>query len=901
VKRIISLLLASSAFLASPAFTQPATQADTVDPSLPTQLPRTAIPHHYTLTVTPHADRLTFDGRVAIDLDVIKPTRELTLNAADLKFTSALLTGVNARGSVTARVNLNSEAQTATLSFQEALLPGAYRLDIAYSGKINTQANGLFALDYKNAEGKDARSLFTQFEAADARRFVPSWDEPDYKAKFDLTVRVPANQMAVSNMPAAESRPIGGGLKEVRFQTTPTMSSYLLFFATGDFGRVTKPSAGKEVGVVMSRGNESKAGLALDAEALILPYYNDYFGTPYPLPKLDNVAGPGQSQFFSAMENWGAIFTFERSLLVDPSITSEADRQRVFGTEAHEMAHQWFGDLVTMAWWDDLWLNEGFASWMADKTTEHFHPDWGADVDHVAAREAAMNLDSFATTHPIVQQVRTVEQANQAFDTITYSKGESVLAMLEGFAGPDTWRTGIRDYIARHAYQNSRTEDLWASMERVGAAGLATIARDFTNQPGVPLIIVGPVQCVGGRTVTTLTQTQFSNDRRQETAASPLSWHVPVRASASGAANQVITAGRTTPISAEGCGPLLLNPGQTGYYRTLYAAPQAEALRSAFPSLGPVDQYGTLQNAMALSGAGYQPMAGALDLLAEVPTGDNGKVVERAVLDWSNLYARLDGDDASRTAIAARMEQTYGPRLRAIGLSPRAGEAPIDALLRPTLIEQLGRFGDPAVVTEANRLFAAWLKDRNAIPGSVKTAWLEVTARNATPATWDALHAAARATGGQVERTALYNLLGSTRDEALARRALELAMTPEPGKTISAGMIRSVAVQHPSLALDFVLSHSAAVNQLIDTSGRSRFVAGLAEASDDPALIGKLQAYGSATFRATDRKPIDRAVVQIRWRAANRGRIRSETAAWLKAHPLTATALPARRRGGERG
>src|SRR5205814_5218444 len=208
----------------------------------------------------------------------------------------------------------------------------------------------------------------------------------------------------------------------------------------------------------------------------------------YPLPKLDLVAGPGSSQFFGAMENWGAIFYFEQLLLVDERLSTQSDRQGIFNVIAHEMAHQWFGDLVTMAWWDDLWLNEGFASWMENKTTQRFNPDWGADVDRVASREAAMGLDSLNSTHPVVQEVRTVEQANQAFDSIAYSKGESVIAMLEDFAGPDVWRGGIRRYIAAHAYQNSRTTDLWSSAEAAGAHGLTQVAMDFTTQPGIPLM-----------------------------------------------------------------------------------------------------------------------------------------------------------------------------------------------------------------------------------------------------------------------------------------------------------------------------------------------------------------------------------------------------------------------------
>src|SRR6476620_6194508 len=539
------VLLATAAFVSAvPASRTLAAQpqADTVDTRVPTQLPRTAVPHHYAITLTPHADRLVFNSTVAIDLDVVQPTRTLVLNAADLKLASATLTPAKGGAALTARIALDEQAQTATLTFPSELTNGAYRLDIRYSGKINTQANGLFALDYKNKEGKDARSLFTQFEAADARRFVPSWDEPDYKATWDLTAMVPANQMAVSNMPAAASRSAGAGLKEVRFQTTPIMSSYLLFFASGDFDRVTKQAGGREVGIVTSRGNGDKAGTALDAEAQILPYYNDYFGTPYPLPKLDNVGGPGQSQFFSAMENWGAIFTFEYAILDDPAITSEGQRQGIYSTEAHEMAHQWFGDLVTMAWWDDLWLNEGFASWMENKTTQHFHPEWQAEVDRVGSREAAMGLDALNSTHPVVQSVRTVEQANQAFDSIAYSKGESVIAMLEHFAGPDVWRDGIRRYIRAHAYQNSRTTDLWAAQEAAGAHGLSVIARDFTTQPGIPLITVGPAQCNGGSTAVTLTQGQFSADRQQETAANPLSWHVPVAATAGGSIVKAVTA-----------------------------------------------------------------------------------------------------------------------------------------------------------------------------------------------------------------------------------------------------------------------------------------------------------------------------------------------------------------------
>ncbi len=860
-------------------------QADTVDISVPTQLPRTAVPHHYAIAVTPHAQALTFDATVAIDLDVVRPTSELTLNAAELGFASATLAGKGI-AALAAKITTDADAQTATFAFGRQLAPGTYRLTIDYSGKINTQANGLFALDYKNKEGKDARALFTQFEAADARRFVPSWDEPDYKATFDLTARIPASEMAVSNMPVASSTPAGNGLKAVAFQRSPVMSSYLLFFASGDFERVAKRVGDKEVGIVMTRGNADKAGLALESEAQILPYYDDYFGTPYPLPKLDNVAGPGQSQFFGAMENWGAIFTFEYVLLNDPAITTEAQRQSIFEVEAHEMAHQWFGDLVTMAWWDDLWLNEGFASWMATKATEHFHPDWGADVGRVSAREGAMALDALNSTHPVVQEVRTVEQANQAFDAIAYSKGESVISMLEDFAGEAVWRSGIRRYIAQHAYRNTRTNDLWRAVEAAGARGLITIANDFTTQAGIPLIAVGPAQCANGSTTTILTQSQFSADRRQEVAAQPLAWHVPVKATAGGAAAQAVTNGRATELRVPGCGPLLVNAGQKGYFRTLYSPPQAAALPALVPALRPVDQFGLFSDQLALSKAGYQPMAVGLSVLDALPANVNAEVARRAILRWDDLYDQVEGNAAVQAQIAARVERAYAPRLRQLGFLPKAGEPAVDATLRPTLIATLGKYRDPLVLAEARRLFAAWEADPDAIPGSLKTTWLGVIARNADAATWEAIHRKAQATTGTVERSTLYGLLGQAQDERLAKRALELALIDEPGKTVSAGIIRAVAAAHPKLAIDFVLAHLDQVNRLIDISGRSSFMQRLAAGSGDAALIPVLEAYAKANLAETDRKPVQQAIDRIRFESSQRPRIQSETMQWLNAHPM---------------
>ena len=289
-----------------------------------TQLPRTVRPVHYDIAVVPHAQSLSFTGQVAIALDVLEPTASITLNAVDMVFANTTLAGTRGKALVP-QVSIDAGAQTATFTLDKPLAPGRYTLTTDYTGRIGTQANGLFAIDYDTRQGRK-RALYTQFENSDARKFVPSWDEPNHKATFSLTATVPASQLAVSNMPVSETTDLGNGSKRITFAKSPRMSTYLLFFALGDFERATAKLGDTEVGVVTQSGLIDQAKFALDSSVGVLREYNDYFGTPYPLPKLDNVASPGSSQFFGAMENWGAIFTFEHTLLLDPTISTQSDK-----------------------------------------------------------------------------------------------------------------------------------------------------------------------------------------------------------------------------------------------------------------------------------------------------------------------------------------------------------------------------------------------------------------------------------------------------------------------------------------------------------------------------------------------------------------------------------------------
>jgi aminopeptidase N len=846
-----------------------------------TQLPRNAIPAHYKITVTPDAANLTFTGKTSIDIALIEASKSVTLNAADLTFGNA---GIRrGKGKLTpATVAINADAQTATLTFAKKMKAGKYTIDIDYAGKIYQQANGLFALDYKDPKGEQKRALFTQFEAPDARRFVPSWDEPNYKATFDLTAIVPGGQMAVSNMPVQMTFDAQGGKKAYRFATSPKMSTYLLFFGLGEFDRITKKANSTEVGVIMGRGNAAKGQYALDASAKIVDYYDEYFGVPYPLPKLDNVAGPGQSQFFSAMENWGAIFTFERVLLDDPKITSARAKQRIFATDAHEIAHQWFGNLVTMQWWDDLWLNEGFASWMESKTTQRFNPDWQVEIDRVGGREGAMAQDAYATTHPIIQTIKTVEQTSQAFDNITYSKGEAVITMLEGFAGEDIWRDGIRAYVKKHAYGNTKTDDLWTAVEAAGAAGLTKIAHDFTKQPGVPLITVGPVSCEGGNSKFTLTQGEFSRDRKAATDAKPLSWNVPVIAQTVGnPVARTIVSGGAAEMSVAGCSALLVNAGQSGYYRVRYQPEQVTALRGDFAKLPALDQSGLLSDSRSLSNNGYQDMDVALGLIDAVPADASQRVVEQAVGEFGGMFELLREDRPRQTKLAAIANIRFSPALAKLGMVQRPDELAVDSNLRSSLLGTLGFMENTGVKAEAARLFAALDSNPAALDGPLRTTWLGLIAYNADKATWDRIRKLAQSSDNTVVQSTMYRLLGSAKDKALAADALKLALTAEPGATTSASIIGAVAGEHPDMAADFALANREAVLALVDVGSRSEFVANLAFGSEDPAMPAKLDQYAKSHLTPESRKTVDEAIAAITTRLKTLPRVKAGIAKWI--------------------
>ncbi len=840
-----ALIAASSPALAAPAST-PAAAAKRV------VLPKDVRPDRYEITIAPDAANLSFTGHTDIAVTVVKSTDRIVLNAADLVLSNPRLSGRTAAP----RIVLDEKEQTAAFVFDTPLAPGAYTLSVAFSGKIYQQASGLFALDYEAPDGAKKRGLFTQFENSDARRFAPMWDEPGVKAVYSLTVKTPPGQLAVSNMPVAEDRRGADGQRLVRFQDSPKMSSYLLFLGLGDFERISQKVGEVDVGVVVRKGDAEKGRYALDAAVKLLPYFDEWFGTPYPLPKLDLVAGPGRSQFFAAMENWGAIFYFDYALLIDPKLSTETDRQNVFITVAHETAHQWFGNLVTMDWWDDLWLNEGFASWMENKATDHFHPEWNVWLLTQAGQQSAMRLDSRAGTHPVITEIPDVFAASNAFDAITYQKGQAVIRMLEAYVGEDAFKAGLRAYMKKHAYANTVSNDLWAAIDSASERKITGMAHDFTLQAGVPL--VRATQGTGG---ITLSQARFGADASQRT---PQTWRTPVNVrGVDGKVWQGLVSA-STPQVAKVTAPAVVNAGQTGYFRTAYSAGLWSQLAPRFAQLPAADQLGLLHDSRALGEAGLVPMSDFLALARNAPAKADPIVLQTLSDQLSaidGLYAGRPSRAAYRTFALARLR----PVAARLGWDPKPGEADNDAVLRRSVLTTLGDLGDAATVAEARRRFDRYLSDPGTLTGAGRRTVLAIASANADLRTWEALHGLARASKDVDDRARLYNYLGRSRDTALADRALKLALSGEPSPTEAPGIVASVAAGHPDRAYDFALANRARMEALLEPTSRTSYFAELAAGSRDRAMLAKLASL-AGTVPASSRGEIEKSEAAIRYR-----------------------------------
>jgi aminopeptidase N len=606
----------------------------------PGKLPKSVVPLHYAIELTPDLESLKLAGVETVDIEVREPTARLVLNAIETTFGSVTLDD----GAQRAEIALDASAETATLTFAQPIAAGPHRLRIDFTSRINKFGTGLFYVDYPTDKGVK-RLISSKLEPADARRIFPCWDEPAFKASFALTVTVPRAFLAVGNMPVVREAPVGPDMKQVTFAPTPKMSSYLFVLTAGELERLTAEADGVTVGVVTTSGKSEKGRFALDNAVRLLAYFNDYFGVKYPLPKLDLIAVPGG--FGGAMENWGGITFFESRLLFDPATNAEAARRGIFNILAHEMAHQWFGDLVTMGWWDNLWLNEGFASWMATKASEQFYPQWQNWLNGYGQKQFAMALDARRTSHPVQQPVADHSEATTAFDGITYNKGQALIRMLENYLGEATFRDGIRRYMAAHAYGNTTTADLWQALASAAGKPVTEIAASFTEQDGVPLSLA-ETTCSGGIQRLSLRQDRFVIAPAGSAPAAPRAWQVPIALGPPGATRppEILLLDGSQEIAAGTCGEAIkVNLGDIGYFRVEYGPNSRRSLAKSLALMTPEDRLNVVADSWALV------QAGRAVILSGADRADRKRRPPRGLGSGDNQHdqARSPGARASRT------------------------------------------------------------------------------------------------------------------------------------------------------------------------------------------------------------------------------------------------------------
>jgi len=780
----------------------------------PGRLPKNVVPVDYDIAVTPNTSAKTFTGSETVSLEFRQATDKVIFNTLNLTLKNVRLDGAPVK-----TVATDNKQQLTTVTLAAPAFVGAHKLTLSYSGVIETRPQGLFVQAYGPSGGNAGGvMLTTQMESTDARRMFPCWDEPAFRATFKLTATVPAGWATVGNMPI-EKRAESGKLATTTFQRSPKMPSYLVEFSAGDLKEIGAQGGKVHFGVWAVSGREQEGRIALANAQQILADYDDYFGYPFPLPKLDSIAIPGG--FSGAMENWGAITYTDQALLLSQA-SEIRDRQEVYSTQAHEMAHQWNGDLVTMGWWDDLWLNESFASWMAAKETDRRNPGWNwwerEDVD----KERAMAADARVSSHAIQVHVTNELQAANAFDpTITYNKGQAVLRMLESYLGPDTFRDGVRRYMKAHAFSNATTTDLWNGLSAASGRNVGTIASGWTEQAGFPVVSVKS-QCdaSGGRTVA-LSQKRFYLREPTNTAAQGGHWNVPlqVRVGAQGKPQSVLLTEDGQNIPAGSCQePLSADAEAIGYYRVQYDAPTLATNTKQFGKLSDGDRIALLDDQWALVQAQSAPLASYL-ALAENMGGDLDARPWEQIINSLGTVEYDERGSPGHDAFAAYARALLKPVAQHLGWNPEPNETPDVQALRRQAIESLGVWGDRDVIAEARKRFATFVKDQSSISPDDQSMVLDVVGLYADPAAFEQLHGLAKAAKDQAEKSRLYVALSLARDPNLAKQVAHLALSSELPKQdiqLRAGMIGALREEHPRLGWNTFASN---VDLLMSSAG----------------------------------------------------------------------------------
>ncbi|CAE7877035.1 NPEPPS [Symbiodinium necroappetens] len=754
-------------------------------------LTASVLPEEYDLTLEPDLEQFTFDGIVKITCDVHVATDSVSVHAMDLVLSQAVFKPHGSSTVIKAdEISTKAKMKTATLGFDEVLPVGKGVLEIKFRGILNDQMAGFYRSQYTDSCGKKRFMATTQFEAIDARRCFPCWDEPARKATFVVTLIYPANLTAISNMPPSRSEVQADGKRRETFMPTPRMSTYLLAFCIGEFEFISASTKGGVLARIFAcPGNASRCSFALDCCIRALEFYNDFFGIPYPLPKMDMIAIPDFAA--GAMENWGLVTYREVALLCDESTVSATQKQQNCTVIAHELAHQWFGNLVTMEWWEDLWLNEGFANWMQTFASDKLFPDWHIWESYVGTeQQRALQLDALRSSHPIQVPIGHAEEVEEVFDAISYCKGGSVVRMIYSVLGEAHFQEGLRLYFDRHKYGNTVTTDLWNAWKEVSGKPIDKMMSSWTQKMGFPLLEVLNDPLADSTGHVEIRQKWFLADGSSEPSDDDKTWFCPVIVGTDkGSSPAGFLEEKSGKIACASCLPgasmIKVNFGQHVPVRVLYPESVFKRLIQKLSSVPPEDKIGLLSDTFAMSKAGVLDASFLVDLLAGFKSELNDKV-------WSEISAVLGGlekvvcqglaDDTAQ-AFKEFCSKLVVPAFNHVGWETASADSDNRKKLRSTVLAAVSKYcsQDPTISAEAVRRckdFAASPNDATVLSADIRSAVFDVAlqSHHAALAFDELVRAHEVVTDGAV-KIHIYGALGKAGGAALQQKALDFCLS----------------------------------------------------------------------------------------------------------------------------
>jgi puromycin-sensitive aminopeptidase len=847
-------------------------------------------PEKYQLKLVPDLKSAKFTGSETIDLalaEKLNAGSPIRLNANDLQVRQAAI--VDNGQTLPAQVTPDAANEAVLLRLAKPIEAGKHKLRLEFSGNLNDKLVGFYKSTFKDDAGKEHVLAATQMEPTDARRMFPCFDEPDFKAKFKLEVDVPAGLVAISNG-AVEKETKTAAFTRFQFVETPPMSTYLVALVVGDFEPTAEVvSDGVPIKVWAIKGRKDMGIYARDMAARLLPYYNEYFKIPYPWQKLDLIAVPDFEA--GAMENPGAITFRETLLLLDPKTGSAQSRRSITSVIAHEMAHLWFGDLVTMKWWDDLWLNEAFATWMSTRAVDHVVPEWEFSKHYAGDRAEAMHTDSLLSTRSIHADVKNPAQANEMFDTITYSKGAAILRMCESYVGDEVFRQGVHDYLSTHSYKNATTEDLWSAVGQASHLPITEMMHGWVYQPGFPLVsLISASQKEGQSDGLSLEQKRFilaETDKKL-----PQTWSVPVIIKQYGAGDnsadikmmmkpeESITAVAGVTKSET----INANAGGVGYYRVKYPKPMLDELLSHLDKLTAPERIALLSDEGALLQAGQSTPAEYLGALSYFREQTDESL-------WHQELGQLRGlepfvDEGNRPAFERFVQYQLGSIAPRLGWQAGKDDSQQKRILRGSVIEMLGTIGgDQAIIDEAHKRFKQYLTDENSLDPDLVEAVSSIIAYNGTASDFDTFKKLYETAKTPEKTVRNLMMLGQFAEKPLVQKALLMSIDGSVRTQDAPHLLGGILWDHRSndAAWEFIKTHWSKITSLYSQQMVPRVIAG-AGSFITPAMFTQLRDFFATHKIVAGESTVKRTLERVSINAAFDQRSAGALNDWLKEH-----------------